>query len=72
MSFGSASCSRVGFERGKMSGCGVEAAMAAQMSRVKALGCVEVPMRMCGLTALITERRSLGGASPLKSESRRA
>lgn len=58
ISFGSASWSRVGLERGKIMGRETWEAISVIISRVKALGFVEVPIRTWGFTALITERRS--------------
>ena len=59
MSFGSASCRRVGLERGKMMGRGTWEAISVMMGWVKAFGCVEVPIRTCGFTVRITECRSV-------------
>lgn len=58
-SSGFASWRRVGLERGKIMGRSTWEAISLTISSVKAPGWVEVPMRMCGFTCLITLRRSL-------------
>ncbi len=56
-SLGSASWRRVGFESGKMMGRSTCLDISVTTSWVKVLGFVEVPIRTCGCTSLITLRR---------------
>ena len=58
-SCGLASCSRVGFDKGKMMGRSTCFAISCTTSLVKDPGTVDVPIRTWGLTSLITLCRSL-------------
>lgn len=71
MSLGSASWSRVGLLRGKIIGLSTCEAISWMTSFVNAFGFVDVPMSTCGLTSLMTERRS-EWSLPSQSESLRA
>lgn len=71
MFFGSASWSLVGLERGNIRGLSTWEDISSTTSFVKVFGCVEVPIKTCGLTALITSN-SVSCLLPFQSSSERA
>ena len=61
---GVASQREVGFESGRMIGCGHVSAIARRIGSVKVLGVAVVPIRIAGRTAWTTLSRSAPAASP--------